>query len=383
MTVAPRFFALSTVSLMRSHLPLCLVVLLVSVVFSAGCAREKSAAAGRPSVAALQPVEVVTVSRRDLEETINLVGSVAANETAQIRAEIAGQVREIFFNEGEQLTRGQLLLKIDDSELQAQVAQAAATFRLFELNLERTENLAKTNLISQADIDRTRSEYTSGKAALALLRARMEKTEIKVPFDGVTGARMISPGDYVSSTSAITTINDLSRMKLEFQVPERYLDKVRPGAPFKVQVRSSGMATQVMGEVYFVSSVIDRTTRASEVKGYLTNPPPQMKPGMFANVELVLDVHKNVLTVPEGAVLATPRGSQVIALVKKDGVDTADFVAVTVGLRSRGLAEVEPVEAGRIGENQQVVAAGVGALILYQGAKLAPVPQRREFSVGN
>ncbi|MDB6095705.1 MAG: czcB 2 [Verrucomicrobia bacterium] len=362
------------------------LALLATILASAGCSPKAKAPAATANSATLQPVEVVPVNRRDLTEAINLVGSVAANETAQIRAEIAGQIREILFNEGERVTRGQILVKIDDSELVNQAAQATAAFRLAELNLERTENLAKNNLISQAEADGVRSEHASSKAALALLRTRLAKTQLKAPFAGVTGSRSVSLGDYVTSsaaTPAITTINDLSRLKIDFQVPERFLDKVKPGSKFAVQARSGGEPTTIMGEVYFVNAVIDRTSRSSEVKGYLIDPPEQIKPGMFANVELVLDVHRGVLTVPEGAVLVTPRGPQLIAVKKIGGVDTADFVPVTMGLRSRGLVEIEPIDKSRLHEGQQIVAAGVGALILYQGAKLEPRPQRSEFSIGN
>jgi membrane fusion protein (multidrug efflux system) len=349
-----------------------------------GCSRRAGETAAATN-AIIQPVEVMPVSRIDLAETVNLVGSVAPNESAQIRAEIAGQVRQILFNEGEHVTRDKVLVKIDDSELVAQSAQAAASFRLAELNLQRTENLAKSNLISQADADGVRSEYASSKAALALLRTRLAKTELKAPFDGITGARSVSVGDYVSSstaTEAITTINDLSRLKIEFQVPESFLSKVKPGSAFKVRARAGGTVTEIAGVVYFVSAVIDRTTRSSEVKGYLTNPPDQIKPGMFANVELVLAVHPAVLTVPEGAILVTPRGSQVIVVVTKDGGPTAEFVPVILGLRSRGVVEVEPVGPAQLREGQPVVAAGVGSLILYPGAKLDPRPPRREFSSG-
>jgi membrane fusion protein (multidrug efflux system) len=364
----------------------CALTAAVVLLLAAGCAKEAPVKAASANATPAQPVEVVTIQRRDMTETINLVGSVAANETAQIRAEIAGQVREILFNEGERVTRGQVLVKIDDSELVAQSAQAAAAFRLSELNLERTENLAKNNLISQADADTVRSEYASSKAALALLRTRLAKTQLKAPFDGVAGSRSVSIGDYVSSsaaTPAITTINDLSRLKIDFQVPERFLSRVKAGTPFTVLARIGGTPTPIAGEVYFVSDSIDRSTRSSEVKGYLTNPPEQLKPGMFASVEVVLDVRRGVLAVPEGAVLVTPRGPQLIAVVTHDGIATAEFVPVTLGLRSRGLVEVQPVDPARLREGSQVVAAGVGALILFPGAKLDPRPQRPEFSVGN
>lgn len=261
----------------------------VMVLGAIGCAR-KGPDTERVALGHLrQPVEVVAVQRRDLVETLELVGSLAPNESAQIRAEISGQVRAITFNEGERVEKSQVLLKIDDSELLAQLAQTEARFKLAELNLQRAENLRQTQTNTQADYDRAHSEYATIKAELALLRVRLEKTDVKAPFAGVTGSRLISPGDYVTAISNITTINDLSRLKIDFQVPERYLAKVRPGTVFIVQSKALETTRPVQGEVYFVSAVINRDTRSSEVKGYLSDPPPVLKAGMFANVELVLD----------------------------------------------------------------------------------------------
>gem|GEM_PF-3074437 len=118
-----------------------------------------------------------------------------------------------------------------------------------------------------------------------------------------------------------------------------------------------------------MSSAIDRLTRSSQVKGYLTSAPPWLRPGMFANVELILSVRKDTLTVPEGAILSTPRGSQLIAVRSVGSDQVADFVKVTLGLRTRGLVEVEPV-SGKLENKQLIVASGVGALILFPGANV-------------
>ncbi len=348
---------------------------------STGCARNEQNADRVAAGQQRQAVEVVPVQRRDLVETLNLVGSLAPNESAQIRAEIAGQVRAISFNEGERVEKDQVLLKIDDSELRAQLAQAEARFQLAELNLQRAEKLRQTLTNTQADYDRASSEYSTIKAELALLRVRLDKTEVKAPFAGVAAARSISPGDYVNAASNITTINDLSRLKIEFQVPERYQSKVRPGTKLTVQAKAFASDQPVQGEVYFVNAVIDRDTRSCEVKGYLDNPPPALKAGMFANIELVLEVHRGALTVPEGSILMSQQGTQVIA-VREQGADkVAEFIPVNLGLRARGLVEINPVK-GELPENQLVVASGVGGLVLYPGAKLDPQPLRSEFRVG-
>lgn len=361
--------------------------LLLAVALAPGCGK-KSAGTSAPATAAadqLQPVEVTNVTRRDLIESLSLVGSLAANETAELRAEIAGQVRAVQFQEGDHVTKDQVLVKIDDAELRAQLAQAEAGFHLAELNLKRSENLTEAKSMSQAEADRILSEHASAQAALSLLRVRVAKTEIKAPFDGTVGARTISPGDYITAATVITTLDDLSRMKIEFQVPERFLGKVGAGAKFAVSARSDASATgatrQIPGEVYFVSSSIDRATRSSQVKGFLSDVPRELRPGMFANITLVLSVKQNALTVPEGAILTTPRGTQVIAVRDAQGQKVADFVSVKLGLRSKGLVEIAPITA-ELADGQPVVASGVGALILFPGARLEPRPQKEQFRIG-
>jgi membrane fusion protein (multidrug efflux system) len=352
------------------------VVLCSLVLAASGCARKAESAAAPQ--AQKQPVEVTSVVRRDLAETLTVVGSIAANESAALRAEIAGQVREVFFDEGQRVTKGQVLLKIDDAELRAQFAQAESRFKLAELSLARNQGLLETKTVSQADFDRANAEFSTATAELSLLRVRLAKTEIKAPFDGIVGGRSISPGDYVTPASVIAQIDDLSRLKIDFQIPERFIGKIKQGTSFALRSRTLDASARVQGEVYFVSSVIDRNTRASEVKGMLVEPPAGLKPGMFANVEIVLDVRKAALTVPEGSILASVRGAQVIA-VKDSGADKiAEFIPVELGLRARGYVEIVS-STTPLDEQQSIVAAGVGSLILFPGAKLDPKPLKAEF----
>lgn len=356
-----------------------------AVLLLSGCGRKSAApVAGAPTAARpAQPVEVTEVKRRDLSETLSIVGSVAPNETAQIRAEIAGQVRAVNFNEGEFVRKDQLLLKVDDAELRAQLAQAESRHRLAELNLKRSEGLVEARSMSQAELDRVRSEFSSTEAELQLLRVRVSKTEIKAPFDGIVGARRISPGDYVTAATIITTLDDLSRLKIDFQVPERFTARVKPGSVFSIRADTPSGLVRSDGEVYFASSIIDRATRSSQVKGYLKGENAQLKPGMFANVEIVLDVRRGTLTVPEGAILVTPAGTQLITVQDKGGDKIAAFVPVKLGLRERGLVEVAPVKEGTLAENQSIVASGVGGLSIFPGMKLAPRPLRPEFRIGD
>ena len=344
---------------------------------------NKQSAGQAQAAAVKQPVEVLNISRRDLVESLSLVGSLAPNETAQLRAEISGQVRAVRFNEGERVSNGQVLLQIDDAELRAQLAQAEAGYRLAELNLKRSQDLTEARSMSQAEADRVKSEYSSAEAELQLLRVRLAKMEIKAPFDGIAGARTVSPGDYVTAATAITTIDDLSRLKVDFQVPERFADRVKPGSAFTLRAQTPAGDVRTAGEVYFISSVIERATRSSQVKGYLKNETPGLKPGMFANIDIVLQVRRGVFAVPEGAILTTPAGSQLIMVREKDGESVAAFVPVQLGLRERGLVEVTPLKEADLTEGQPVVASGVGALVIYPGARLELRPLRAEFRIGD
>lgn len=342
--------------------------------------RQRGAGRGGKGGGQKQAVEVIPITRRDLSETLRVVGSLAPNETTTIRPEMTGLIRSIHFQEGQRVEKGMLLVKIDDAELQAQLAQTHARHELSRLNLERAENLRQTKSNTEADVDRARSEFTAARAEIDLLKVRLARTEIRAPFDGVIEARTLSAGDYVNTQSVITTINDLTRMKVEFQVPERYLSKVKRGTTFTVRSTTTATDAGVQGEVYFVNSVIDRNTRSSEVKGFLDQPTTTLRAGMFAVIEVVLEVHKGALTVPEGAVFVDQRGPQLVTVVGPEGEKVAAFVPVTLGLRSRGVVEVLGVQS-ELSDTQVVVAAGVGSLALYPGARLDPRPLRAEFLV--
>ena len=262
------------------------------------------------------------------------------------------------------------------------MAQTEARHELAKLNLARADNLRGTQSNTQADVDRAHSEFNAAEAERDLLKVRLARTEIHAPFDGVVGARTLSPGDYVNTQAVITTLNDLTRLKVEFQVPERYLAKVKRGTTFTVKSTTAEADATVDGQVYFVNSVIERNTRSSEVKGFLDQPTTALKAGMFAVIEIVLEVRKGAMTVPEGAIFVDQRGPQLVAVAEEKGGKVAAFIPVVLGLRSRGIVEVRAV-IGELKEHQPVVAAGVGSLALYPGARLEPRPLRAEFQPAN
>lgn len=320
----------------------------------------------------VQPVEVMAVTTMTLRETTGLVGSIAANESAELRPEIPGTIKSIHFDEGSVVKKGGLLAKLDTRELEAQLAETRASFVLAEQNLERNKLLLEDDAVSRLEVDAAVAEHAKLKAAIDLLEVKLAKSSITAPFDGVTGERSLSVGDYVSSASVITTVDDLSRLKVEMEVPERYLPHLKPGGTFTLRAATSAPGGEVTGEVYFVSPRIDESTRSTLVKGYVNQPPPFLKPGMFANITLVLRLVEDALVVPETAILSTPRGTVLVMPAEKDGTTIASFVPVKPGIRVPGFVQITPV-GPPVKPGDKIVSAGVGGLILFPGMKLKPV----------
>lgn len=352
-------------------------LLVAAALALAGCG---GGAGGGPSGPTARPpvtVETIVVERRDLAERVFLAGTVLPNESVELRFETAGRIMEILFEEGQRVETGAALVRLDESELQAQLAQARASQQLALSNLRRDEALVASGGRTESDLDRARSEADCAAAEVRLLEVRLARTTLIAPFAGTVGARSISVGDFVNTSTTVTTITDLSRIKVEFSVPEVFATRVRPGSRFTVTARGAA-AGSVGGEVYFVSPDAARATRATNVKGYLDGDGGGLRPGAFASVELTLDVRAGVLTVPEGAILVRPDGAVVAAVRTQGEARTVEFVPVRTGLRERGLVEVAP-RAGSLNEGDEVVASGVGGIVLLPGDRVQPRPLRAEL----
>ncbi len=322
-----------------------------------------------------QKVEVAVLEPVDLVDTLAVAGTLEANESVTIQPEIAGVVREIAFEEGARVEAGTLLARLDDAELAAQVREAEARAGLARLDRERAEALAADRTLAQAELDRVRSEETAAVAALDLLRVRLARTRILAPFSGVLGARRIAAGDYVTPATALTTLDDLSSLKVGFQVPERSVERVRAGTAISVSGRVGASAAPVVanGQVFFVGSSLDPTTRAGHARGRLDNPPPELRPGMFVSVSLELDRRTDVLAVAEAALLGGQGGVRLIAVGETNGQPTARYVRVQTGLRVGPRVEVRAIPPDTLMAGDRIITSGVGALTLFPGAPIQPL----------
>jgi membrane fusion protein (multidrug efflux system) len=340
------------------------LVLLASGVVWVGC--QKQDAAGR--AAARQPVQVVAVEarRQSVSETLPLVGALAANEMVEIKSETEGTVQEILFQEGQFVKKGDLLVKLDETKFAASLAQAEANLKLAQATFERNQRLLQDKLISQQEFDQSASAYTVSLRVVDWMRRQLEDALIHAPFDGVISARQISPGQVISKNSTLTWLVDLDPVKVEFNVPERFLSQLRVGQPIQINV-AAFPGSKFPGKVFFIAPYVDPEEHTALVKAEVPNPERALKPGMFANLDLTLTVREQAVVIPEAALSQMLEGNRANVLIVTE-TNTVDLRPVQLGVRLAG--HVEVLSGLRGGE--KVIVEGTQKVGPGSPVKLAP-----------
>src|SRR5690606_35680620 len=245
--------------------------------------------------------------------------SIEPNEQVQIRCEVSGIVRELSFSEGGMVQKGQVLLRIDDSELQAQLIQAQSSEKLAEDNENRARLLLEKEVISQQEYDVAHADYESAKAQTVLIRAQIAKTAVEAPFSGKIGLRSISEGEYLTPATVVANLLSINPVKILFSVPEKYSGQIQEGQGLTFGV--SGSDRTYYAEIYAIEPGVDAATRTISIRAIADNPGEQLFPGSFARIELPLNRMENAVLVPTEAVIPVQNGKQVFLL--KDGKATA------------------------------------------------------------
>lgn len=257
-------------------------------------------------------VNAIVVAPREFANVITLSGSIEPNEQVQIRSEVSGIVRSLAFREGTMVQKGQLLLRIDDSELQAQLIQAQSGEKLAEDNENRARLLLEKEAISQQEYDVAHADYESSKAQTALIRAQIAKTTVRAPFSGKIGLRSISEGEYLTPTTVVANLMSINPVKILFSVPEKYSGQIQVGQGLHFTV--SGSDTRYRAEIYAIEPGVDAATRTISIRAMAENPEERLFPGSFARIELPLDRLENAVLVPTEAVVPVQNGKQVYLL---------------------------------------------------------------------
>lgn len=318
------------------------VAALVAVTLVNKCG-DASATSGPAAPGGGPPLSVsgVVVRPERIADRITATGALLANNSVELRNEIAGRLVSLHFQEGQAVEKGALLVKIQDDDLQAQLRK----LRLDEETAVRTEQRQKDLLavsgISQQEYDVVQNDLNGLRADIQVLEAQIAKTEIRAPFAGVVGLRAVSEGAYLSPNTLIATLQQLDPMKLEFTLPERYHERLRTGDSVSFHVESSTRAFG--GEIYAFEPMVDERTRSLKVRALCRNAGGRLLPGSFAKVDVPLQEIDSALMVPTQAIIPELRGQKV--LVSRGGQATP--IKVLIGLRNDSTVQVtEGLQAG-------------------------------------
>lgn len=254
------------------------------------------------------PVTGIVARHSMTANGVPVTGTLLANEEVELVAEIVGKVRKIYFQEGSFVKAGQLLLKVDDADLQAQLTRSEFQKKLLSEKLERQRILLERESISREAFDQLQTDYNMLEADIELLKVKISRTEIRAPFDGEMGFRYVSEGSYVQPSSKIATIVDNSVLKFEFSIPERYADNALKNR--EVYFRVTGSDKLYSASVYAVDPLIDVKTRMILLRARFQNKNHELMPGMFAKGNISFGGESAFIAVPTEAVVPEMNGKR-------------------------------------------------------------------------
>jgi membrane fusion protein (multidrug efflux system) len=293
---------------------------------------------------------VAKVKLREVVDDVSAVGTLVSNGSVILRPEVAGRVAAIRFQDGVAVKKDDVLVELDAAVQSAEARQARAELSLAEANASRVEDLFARQFVSGSARDEAASRLEVARANVALAQARLERTRIRAPFDGIVGIRKVNVGDYVRDGDALINIEDIAVLKLDFRLPERYLARVKPGQNLEVTC-DVAQGTVFPAEVEAIDPLVDAEGRAVLLRARLANDQGRLRPGVFARVRLIVEQRDNVMLIPEAALIPAPGQTQHVFQIK-EGV--ARQVGVKTGMRRA--AEVEIMEG--LAPDDLVVVAG-------------------------
>lgn len=338
-----------------------------ALIVAVGCSNGSSTPArGAGRGGAASPVEVVVISLQPLKNKISATGTLLANEEVELRPEISGLVTGVFFKEGQKVSKSELMLKINDRELQAQLKRKSLEEKLASVEEARKRRLFEIKGISQEEYDKSLNALRIIQAEREVLESQLAKTEVRAPFAGVVGLRHVSDGSYVSPLMLIATMQDLDPIKAEFSIPEKYAPRLKTGTG--VLVRAGDSPREFQGTLYAIESKIDPGTRTIKARARIPNPEGAMIPGAFARVEIMLEEIPDAILVPAGAIIPELAGQKVY--VCKGG--QAKSVPVQIGIRTEKDVQI----TSGLSVNDSLIVTGL--LQLSEGKKI----QARPFAGG-
>ena len=333
------------------------------------------------------PVEAVTTAKalqQSWNPTLYSVGSLTAENGITLSSEEAGTVARIDFVSGATVAKGTLLAQLDVSVEQAQLRAAEATAELSRLNAERIRELRNKDTLAQADLDTVEAQLKQANASAEAIRAQIEKKTFRAPFSGTLGIRKVNNGQYVNAGQAIVELQTLDPIHVDFALPQQRVVDLAVGQP--VEVTTDGVTgAKFTGTITALDPRVDPATRNLRVRATLANSGARLRPGMFANVEVLLPAGEPVVVVPASAILYAPYGDSVFVIERKKNAKGAEETTVRQQTVRLGLARGDfVVVTSGVKAGEEIVSTGAfklrnGAPVLINNsvvpdAELAPKP---------
>src|SRR5690554_83202 len=308
------------------------------------------------------PVSGVVVQPTAMENVLKAAGTLVASEEVDVTTEISGMIRSIHFEEGSRVKQGDLLVRIDDVELQAQRDKATHQKALIAQTLERQKVLLEKEAISREAFDKVQTDMLVIESELKLLNTRIEKMQIRAPFDGVIGFRGVSPGTYLQPGQPIARLVKAAPLRLEFSVPERYQAAQLQGRDVVFNV--AGYSVAFHADVYAVEPMVEQRTRSLSLRALYPNEDYRLLPGMFADLSIIISRDNNVLQVPSEAAIPQMNGDQIF--VYRNG--KADLINIRTGSRTEAMVAVtEGLAAGDTVITSGILQLRTGMPVTIQG----------------
>lgn len=312
--------------------------------------------ANASSGAKTQPILVngYIVKAEDLKNVINITGNIMANQDVELHSEASGKVTDILFKEGSNVSKGQLLVKINDRDLRAQLKKSTLMQNLAEQKYERQKHLFEAGAISKEEFEIILSDLSAFKADVELIQANIAKLEIRAPFSGKIGLKSINIGSYLTPGTSIAKLQDISPVKIDFTIPEKHLQYVKVGNT--IQFAIAGSEKLYKGSIYAIEPQINTVSRGIQVRAICDNSDEDILPGAFAQILLQLKDIKQALLIPTEAVIPELKGQKVYiaqngkAAARKivTGIRTDNRIQITNGLSigdtliTTGIMQIKP-----------------------------------------
>jgi membrane fusion protein (multidrug efflux system) len=320
---------------------------------------RKLVAAGKSAVPPPESVSSTVAREEKWQDTLGAIGSIAAVQGVNVTTEIAGTVREIAFESGAVVAKGDLLLRLDTSSEAAQLQAIEAQAELARINLDRSRKLRAENTVSQSELDTAEAALKQSQATADAIRATIGKKTIRAPFAGRLGIRLVNLGQYLDAGKPVVSLQSLAPVYADFSLPQQELARLKTS--MKVRVTTDTYpGRNFEGALTTINPDLDPSTRSVALQATLDNQDQALRPGMFARVEVLLPEEQNVLVIPATAVLSAPYGDSVFVIESKPGKDGKPELTVRQQFIRTGRArgDLLSVETG-LKPGERIVSSGV------------------------